>query len=161
MPEYLDEYLQHMAQYLQRAPGYLPENWIIFGALLGILLLAFLSWMVSRSRLIRLREAAMYVIGETDRRVGLWLQLHPELAAEPGSLARQGPLGTSDLVVVVEESGSKELNSRLVTATQVMVSVAILGAALYVIFFEEYASSDTKWAYGIVGTVVGYWLKGK
>jgi hypothetical protein len=93
MPDYLDEYLQHMAQYLQYVPDYLP------------------------------------VVGETDRRVGLWLQLHPELAAEPGSLGRQGPLGTSDLVAVVEESGSKELNSRLVTATQVTVSLAILGAA--------------------------------
>src|SRR4029450_10237600 len=139
----------------------IPEHWIVTGALLGILLLAALSRLVSRSRLIRLREAAMYVIGETDRRVGLWLQLHPELAAEPGSLGRQGPLGTSDLVVVVEESGSKELNSRLVTATQVTVSLAILGAAFYVIISKQYALTDTKWAYGIVGTVIGYWLKGK
>src|SRR5258708_7404779 len=57
MPEYMAEYM--------------PENWIITGALLGVLLLATLSWLVSRSRLSRLREAAMYVIGETDRRVGL------------------------------------------------------------------------------------------
>ena len=114
MPEYMAEYM--------------PENWIITGALLGILLLAALSWLVSRSRLIRLREAAMYVIGETDRRVGLWLQLYPEEAAEPGSLGRQGPLGTSDLVVIVEESGSKKLNSRLVTATG--HCLAILGRFL-------------------------------
>jgi hypothetical protein len=147
MPEYMAEYV--------------PENGIIIGALLGTLILAALSWLVSRSRLIRLREAAMYVIGETDRRVGLWLQLHPEKAAEPGSLGRQGPLGTSDLVVIVEERGSKELNSRLLTAMQVIVSLAILGAALYVILSKQYASIDTKWAYGIVGTVIGYWLKGK
>src|SRR5262249_27022236 len=155
------EYLQHMPAYLQHVHDYLPENWINIGALLGILLLAILSWMVSRSSLVRLREAAMYVIGETDRRVGLWLQLHPELSAEPGSLSRQGPLGTSDLVSIVEESGSKELNRRFVTATQVMVSLAIVGAALYVIVSEQYALNDTKWAYGIVGTVIGYWLKGK
>lgn len=147
MPEY-------MAQYM-------PENWIITGALLGVLLLATLAWLVSQSRLSRLHEAAMYVIGETDRRVGLWLQLYPEKAAEPGSLGRQGPLGTSDLVVIVEESGSKKLNSRLVTATQVIVSLAILGAVLYVIVYKQYASNDAKWAYGIVGTVIGYWLKGK
>jgi hypothetical protein len=103
----------------------------------------------------------MYVIGETDRRVGLWLQLYPEKAAEPDSLGRQGPLGTSDLVVIVEESGSKKLNSRLVTATQVIVSLAILGAVLYVIVYKQNASNDAKWAYGILGTVIGYWLKGK
>ena len=103
----------------------------------------------------------MYVIGETDRRVGLWLQLHPELSAEPGSLDRQGPLGTSDLVAIVEQSGSKELNSRLVTALQVIVSLAVLGAALYLIISKQYAVNDTDWAYGIVGVVIGYWLKGK
>ena len=147
MPEYMAEYM--------------PENWIITTALLGVLLLATLSWLVSRSRLSRLHEAAMYVIGETDRRVGLWLQLYPEKAAEPDSLGRQGPLGTSDLVVIVEESGSKKLNSRLVTATQVIVSLAILGAVLYVIVYKQNASNDAKWAYGILGTVIGYWLKGK
>ena len=147
MPEYMTEYM--------------PENWTITGALLGVLLLATLSWSVSRSRLSRLREAAIYVIGETDRRVGLWLQLYPEEAAKPGSLGRQGPLGTSDLVVIVEESGSKKLNSRLVTATQVIVSFAILGAVLYMILSKQYTANDTKWAYGIVGTVIGYWLKGK
>lgn len=147
MPEYMAEYM--------------PENWIITAALLGVLLLATLSWLVSRSRLSRLHEAAMYVIGETDRRVGLWLQLYPEKAAEPASLGRQGPLGTSDLVVIVEESGSKKLNSRLVTATQVIVSLAVLGAVLYVIVYKQNASNDAKWAYGILGTVIGYWLKGK
>jgi hypothetical protein len=82
MPQYLAGY---MPEYLAE---YMPEHWIVTGALLGILLLAALSRLVSRSRLIRLREAAMYVIGETDCRVGLWLQLHPEQAAEPGSLGR-------------------------------------------------------------------------
>ena len=153
------EYLQHTPQYLQHLPDYAPESRIIIGALLGILLLAVLSRLVSRSRLLRLREAALYAIGETDRRVGLWLQLHPEKASEPGSLSRQGPLGTSDLVEIVEESGLRELNSRLITATQVIVSLAILGAALYVLISKYYASNDTEWAYGIVGTVIGYWLK--
>jgi hypothetical protein len=42
-----------------------------------------------------------------------------------------------------------------------MVSLAILGAVLYVIVYKQYASNGTKWAYGIVGTVIGYWLRGK
>ena len=148
-------------RHLQFAPDYLPTNWITIGALLGILLLAVLSWWVSRSSLARLRAAAMYVIGETDRRVGLWLQLHPELAAEPNSLGRQGPLGTSDLVEIVEESGSKELRNRLVLAAQIMVSLAVLGAAFYVIVSKQYPLNDVTWACGIVGAVIGYWLKGK
>ena len=82
-------------------------------------------------------------------------------AAEPGSLGRQGPLGASDLVEIVEASGSKELNSRLITATQVIVSLGILSAVLYMILSEQFAANDTKWACGIIGTLIGYWLKGK
>ena len=165
MAENLHEYLQqvanllqHTPQYLQYPRDYLPESWIIIGALLGILLLAVLSRLVSRSRLIRMREAALYVIGETDRRVGLWLQLHPEKASEPGSLDQQGPLGTTDLVKIVEGSGSRELNSRLIKATQVIVSLAILGATLHVLISKQYASNDIVLAYCIVGTIIGYWL---
>ena len=95
------------------------------------------------------------------QRRSAYLASDSEEAAEPISLGAKGPLGTSDLVVIVEESGSKRLNRRLATATQVIVSFAILGAVFYVIVCKQYASNDTKWAYGIVGTVIGYWLKGR
>jgi hypothetical protein len=157
----MTEYLQYMAECLQYMAECLPESRIIVGGLLGMVLLTGLSWLVGRSRLTRLREAALYVIAETDRRVGIWLQLHPELAAEPGSLGREGPLGTSDLVVIVEQGGSRELNSRFATAAQLIISLAILGAALYVIISKQYAFNDTMWACGIVGAVIGYWLQGK
>jgi hypothetical protein len=44
---------------------------------------------------------------------------------------------------------------------QIVVSLALLGVGLYVILSKQYTSADTNRAYGIVGTVVGYWLKGK
>ncbi len=43
---------------------------------------------------------------------------------------------------------------------QVIVTLLVLFAGLYVILNPHYAADDKKWAYGIVGTVVGYWLKG-
>lgn len=36
----------------------------------------------------------------------------------------------------------------------------LLGVGLYVILSKHYAPTDTNWAYGIVGTVFGFWLKG-
>jgi hypothetical protein len=39
------------------------------------------------------------------------------------------------------------------------VSVIVLLAGLYVILDHNYSADDKKWGYGIVGTVVGYWLK--
>ena len=52
-----------------------------------------------------------FLLMPTDRRVGLWLQLYPEKAAEPGSLGRQGPLGTSDLVVLSRRVARRSLTA--------------------------------------------------
>ena len=41
---------------------------------------------------------------------------------------------------------------------RVVVSVVVLGAALYIILSAEYPAETDKWAYGSVGTIVGYWL---
>ena len=42
---------------------------------------------------------------------------------------------------------------------QVVISVFILGSALYVILSGDYQDGEQKWAFGMVGTVVGFWLK--
>ena len=42
---------------------------------------------------------------------------------------------------------------------QGLVSVAVLSAALYVILSGSYPGSHDKWAFGIIGVVVGYWLR--
>ena len=39
-----------------------------------------------------------------------------------------------------------------------VVSIVVLIAALFVILSGKYADADKKWAYGAVGTIVGYWL---
>jgi hypothetical protein len=44
---------------------------------------------------------------------------------------------------------------------QITVSLILLGVGLYVILSKQYATADTNWACGTVGTVIGFWLKGK
>lgn len=44
---------------------------------------------------------------------------------------------------------------------QVIGSLAILAAGLYIILSKQYGEADSKWAYGIVGTVIGYWLRSR
>ena len=39
------------------------------------------------------------------------------------------------------------------------VSVAVGGAALYMILSKHYTGESEKWAFGAVGTVVGFWLR--
>ncbi|MFP3609159.1 hypothetical protein SB778_03480 [Paraburkholderia sp. SIMBA_050] len=43
---------------------------------------------------------------------------------------------------------------------KVLISVGVLGAALYIIVFMHDAETSVKdWAYAAAGTIVGFWLK--
>ena len=53
----------------------------------------------------------------------------------------------------VERSG---LDYRVVM--QILVSVIILAAGLIVVLSQDYGPETEKWAFGVMGTVVGYWL---
>jgi hypothetical protein len=45
-------------------------------------------------------------------------------------------------------------------AVAALVSFAVLASALYVILSARYDTSSEKWAFGAVGTILGYWLRG-
>ncbi len=42
---------------------------------------------------------------------------------------------------------------------QIIVTLSVLFSALFVILVGTYGSDTVKWAYGIVGLVIGYWLR--
>ena len=42
---------------------------------------------------------------------------------------------------------------------QIFVSGAVLLVSLYVILSNSYPDSYAKWAFGMVGLVLGYWLR--
>ena len=39
--------------------------------------------------------------------------------------------------------------------------LAVFAVGLSVILSKQYDAADTNWSYGIIGTVIGFWLKGK
>lgn len=41
----------------------------------------------------------------------------------------------------------------------ISISVIVLLVALYVILSESQSNESQKWAFGAVGTIIGYWLK--
>ena len=41
----------------------------------------------------------------------------------------------------------------------IVISFVLLAAAFYVILARPYSSQDRSWAYGTLGTVLGFWLK--
>ena len=44
-------------------------------------------------------------------------------------------------------------------AAQLVISAVLLVAALFVILTKRYPAQDKHWAYGALGTIVGFWLK--
>jgi|ERR1039458_9533045 hypothetical protein len=42
---------------------------------------------------------------------------------------------------------------------QVLVSVALLSATLFVVLSKKYAAKDKHWAYTTIGLIIGFWLK--
>jgi hypothetical protein len=42
---------------------------------------------------------------------------------------------------------------------QIVISLIILGAGLWVILSGHYTPDSERWAAGAIGTVMGYWLK--
>jgi hypothetical protein len=42
---------------------------------------------------------------------------------------------------------------------QVVISVTLLGASLYIILSGKYTSPDQHWAYSALGSIVGFWFK--
>lgn len=42
---------------------------------------------------------------------------------------------------------------------QVSVTILLLGASLFVVLSKRYTTTDKHWAFGTVGTLIGYWLK--
>lgn len=58
------------------------------------------------------------------------------------------------------ESHSHEIMSIIISLVMpIIISLAILGCALYVVLSKNYAGESEKWAFGAIGTVVGYWLR--
>jgi hypothetical protein len=41
---------------------------------------------------------------------------------------------------------------------QVILSLIVLAAALYVILSKKYEDAAQKWAYGAIGMILGFWL---
>jgi hypothetical protein len=43
--------------------------------------------------------------------------------------------------------------------TQIVISLAMLYACLRIILGADYDETYAKWAFGLAGVIIGYWLK--
>ncbi len=45
------------------------------------------------------------------------------------------------------------------TVMMVLISLLVLGSSLYIILSGQYDSENQKWAFGVVGSIMGFWLR--
>ncbi len=53
----------------------------------------------------------------------------------------------------------KEWQKRAILLMRITVSGSVLVTAFLIILSNNYPDSYIKWAFGIIGVVVGYWLR--
>ena len=56
-------------------------------------------------------------------------------------------------------AGAFSPRDRWTLVARVVVSAVVLTASLVIILSGGYPDATTKWAYGMAGLVVGYWLR--
>jgi hypothetical protein len=44
---------------------------------------------------------------------------------------------------------------------QGLISLVLLGAGLYGMFGHDIPPETHKWAYGMIGTLIGFWFRGR
>ena len=76
---------------------------------------------------------------------GLWLRT---------LRARTAAAGRFDIRASAERGG---FDAALLM--RVSISLLVLIAALFIILSKQYDGDQQKWAFGTIGTVLGYWLK--
>jgi threonine/homoserine/homoserine lactone efflux protein len=114
--------------------------WLTVMQVVGVVVLALIAW--RRMRSVKLRRHISQLPPADRQR---------EIMKEMGAVLLHG----ADADAYLRRREERQF------LVQIAVSLALLGAALYIILSKLYADADTKWSYGIVGTIIGYWLKGK
>ena len=83
----------------------------------------------------------------------LW-RLFTTTHMEAGAASSRRLPGKVDL----QASGSDEASTAALWM-RVVVTLIVLLCALYIILSRHYEADQQKWAFGVIGTVLGYWLK--
>jgi hypothetical protein len=70
--------------------------------------------------------------------------------------ARRVPKG--HVMAAASRSSFSNIDHRIIM--QILLSLLLVGASLYVVLAEHYDPNSKHWAFGTLGTIMGFWLRG-
>jgi hypothetical protein len=79
---------------------------------------------------------------------------HAQKIVFPGQNIAVGSVLHSHIV----ESGTSPTVWNPTSIMQIIVTLAFTVASLYVVISKRYEADDRNWAYGALGTILGFWL---
>lgn len=89
-----------------------------------------------------------------------WTKIYPELAGDTQKNGNQGeqPDMLNEQIGLINHE--KHYSPIVDVWMPVILSILVLISALYVILSKDmYPDAQQKWAFGAVGTILGYWFK--
>lgn len=66
-------------------------------------------------------------------------------------------LRTDEVISTIKEEGAQQDNYRIIM--KLSISVVIMAVGLFIILSNNFGEDEKKWAFGSIGTIVGYWFK--
>lgn len=60
----------------------------------------------------------------------------------------------------IPEKTSQDIMQLLKPLMMVIITFMLLGAALFVLLSKRFDEPSKRWAFGTIGTILGFWLKG-
>lgn len=105
------------------------------------------------------RDSIRMAYEKLDEDSSLKSVVQNDLSRYKVELAKVQEAASPRSAVAYSDTADVANSDQVVIWMRIVVSLLILGSALYVILSARYDDSVAKWAMGAVGLVVGFWLK--
>lgn len=127
-----------------------------YGMLVWVGIYAGLMFLASRSRRYMKRTTGLY-----SRPAANMIELPSDEAADFDSDWNQHHDASQDQGHEVNKIDVSDPRKQRISYNQIMiaiVSLSVLFSALFIILSGSYSEPEQKWAFGVVGTVIGFWM---
>lgn len=134
---------------------------LLVGATVVLLGGSFIGGIVKKKKQTASKEnrqtANAFIPGRKMRKQEAALPVSPPVMAAPdsgqGGINDEAPAAKAEKELKAGGAGFNAMTIRMV------ITIVLLLAAVYIILSQKYDADSQKWAFGVVGTILGYWMR--